>query len=198
MRYVFPKLYNVTLKRIHALAILFILLSLPMSRSLASGSSYIPCDCHSNHCTCFIQEGDEGNFVKVIIKHLKEMKYLSKDAPKTLFSSEVTKAVKKLQADYNLKQTGTLDDDTLTILLWEKRPEELDMLYPFIPGNPLTYTGTVYIPTDGGKKRHATEFCSNMEDPRKVSIRNAEKAGFEACKKSNCEAEREARMIVSP
>ena len=36
------------------------------------------------------------------------------------------------------------------------------------------------------KKRHKKETCSGMEDPRKVSIRNAEYAGFDACKRKGC------------
>lgn len=32
--------------------------------SIAQGKSYIPCDCSSRECTCFIQLGDEGGAVK--------------------------------------------------------------------------------------------------------------------------------------
>ena len=90
--------------------------------------------------------------------------------------------------------TGTMDDDTLTLLIWDMLPEELDRVKPLISGDPSTYPDTVYIPTDGGKKRHASEFCCNMKDPRMVSIRNADKVGFDACKIRDCERDQEKTM----
>lgn len=152
------------------------------SVSLASGSSYIQCTC-IGHCECFIQEGDEGNAVKEIIKLLIKKKYLSKGTPTGMFSPVVTEAVKQFQEDNHLESTGTMDDDTLTLLIWGMLPEELDVAKPY------SRTETVFIPTDGGKKRHKSDKCSGMEDPRKVSIRNAEELKFDACKRKGCAAD---------
>lgn len=159
------------------LCLLFILLLITaLACADEFSNSYIPCHC-IGECTCFIQNGDEGNFVKVIITELIKKNYLSKSTPKKIFSDEVEYAVKKFQTDNNLEPTGKMDDDTLTLLLWNMTPNELDRAQPSLA------TGMVYIPTDGGKKRHLNPSCSKMEDPRKVSIRNAEKAGFDSCKK---------------
>lgn len=44
-------------------------------------------------------------------------------------------------------------------------------------------SGMVWIPTKGGKKYHSHEDCSNMNGPRQVSVEEAERLGFTACKK---------------
>ena len=67
--------------------------------------------------------------------------------------------------------------------------EALDVEMPVEKGRPETYPEAVFIPTDGGSKRHSVPECSGMYDPRKVSIRNAAALGFEPCKR--CEAGRE-------
>lgn len=171
--------------------LLIVLLCFPVSVSLASGSSYIPCFC-IGHCTCFVQEGDEGNFVKEIIKLLIKKKYLPKGTPTGLFSHDVTLAVMQFQKDNDLEETGMMDDDTLTLLIWDMLPEELDKVMPVTVAS--SFPDMCYIPTDGGKKRHASESCSGMLDPRKVSIRNAAAFKFDACKRSGCEAELERLM----
>jgi len=40
----------------------------------------------------------------------------------------------------------------------------------------------VWIPTKGGKKYHSSETCSNMSNPREVTLSEAEENGFTACK----------------
>ena len=141
----------------------------------ASGRSYIACDCIFGDCECFIQLGDEGGAVKEIVKKLIAEGYLPKKTPKGEYTVQVENAVKQFQADHKLDITGTMDDDTLTLLIWGMLPEELDIIN--------SEWQTVYIPTDGGKKRHLNMECSRMEDPRKISERNAEELGFEPCKK---------------
>ncbi len=157
--------------------VFLIVLLLTITPSLADefSNSFIPCDCRGE-CTCFIQLGDEGNFVKYIIKELVKKKYLTKKTPTGVFSKDVEDAVKKFQADNNLEKTGMMDDDTLTQLIWNMTPNELDKVMPYLR------TEQVFIPTDGGKKRHKNQSCSGMLDPRKVSIRNAEKVGFSPAK----------------
>ena len=41
----------------------------------------------------------------------------------------------------------------------------------------------VWIPTNGGKKYHSHSGCSNMKNPKKVSLSKAKSLGFTACKK---------------
>lgn len=44
-------------------------------------------------------------------------------------------------------------------------------------------SGSVWIPTNGGKKYHSHSGCSNMKNPKKVSLSKAKQLGFTACKK---------------
>ena len=74
---------------------------------------------------------------------------------------------------------STLSNDTLTLLLWDMLPSELDR----IDGGLSITCRTVFLPTNGGKKRHLKDTCSGMLHPRKVSDRNAEELGFDGCKK---------------
>jgi hypothetical protein len=39
------------------------------------------------------------------------------------------------------------------------------------------------VPTKGGKKYHTNPGCSNMEDPEKVTLDEAEDLGFTPCKR---------------
>ena len=176
------------IKRLIALWI--IVLSILLSGcSRAEGTSHISCDCGEDPCICFIQLGDEGQAVKAIVTRLISKGYLEANADKNVFSRKTEKAVRQFQEEHLLEQTGMMDDETLTYLLWDMSSEELDKSRPINPLNPSTFPDTVYIPTDGGKKRHSNPKCSNMLDPRKVSIRNAAELGFEACKK--CEVQQE-------
>ena len=97
----------------------------------------------------------------------------------------------QFQRDNSLEPTGMLDDDTLTLLIWDKTPEELDLERPFTYGDASTLPFTCYVPVVGGKKRHASPDCCNMEHPRKVSIRNAYAVKFDACKIDGCERDTE-------
>ncbi len=165
------------MKRIRQwLALLILFLFLPAVPSvLAKGLSYIECDCTTRRCECFIQYGDEGRSVKVIIRLLKEKGYLDSDLRTEELNGPVEDAIIQFQEDNKLEPSGQMDDDTLTLLLWNKLPEELDLTKP--------NTWTVYIPVNGGKKRHLNPKCSGMDHPRKVSDRNAEKLEFDRCQK---------------
>ena len=85
-----------------------------------------------------------------------------------------------------------LSNDTLTLLIWGVLPEALDARQPVERGRPETYPDMVYVPTDGGQKRHSIRDCCDRYDPRKVSIRNAARMGYDACEK--CEVEREQTL----
>ena len=150
---------------------------------LAESSSHIPCTCGRTPCACFIQLGDKGGFVTAIVQCLQARGYADRNTPTGEFTEEIEQAVLQFQQDSGLPRTGILDDDTLTLLLWDMTPEQLDAALPVRRSDPATYRETVWIPTDGGEKRHSNPACSGMLNPRKVSLRNAARAGFQPCGK---------------
>ena len=137
------------------------------------------CDCQKETCSCFMQLGDEGTPVKAVISALKDGGYLESTIEAT-YTEEVAAAVIALQREMGLPETGMLDDETLTYLLWGMSSEALDALRPDLS------LEVVYVPTDGGKKFHRKSTCSDMLDPRKMARRNAEELGIEACRKNGC------------
>ena len=143
----------------------------------AAGETQSPlaCDCGQEECVCFIQEGDRGLAVRGVILRLKEEGLLPKSHVVEDYDREVTLAVCAFQSDYGLPPTGTLDDVTLTLLLWGMTPDEMSLVYPQTNPDP------VWVPTDGGKCRHRIPTCCGMYDPRKVSVRNAEALGLDPC-----------------
>ena len=134
---------------------------------VSHASADIPCICHKEKCTCFIQIGDEGIAVKGIGKALFEQGYLYH--PFTVFNESFEQAVKHFQEKQNLPVTGMLDDKTLTLLLWGE------------PTTPLDSLNFVWVPTDGGKRAHIKPTCCQMLDPRLISAKNAEALGIKPC-----------------
>lgn len=157
------------------LRLLPLLLLLSLLPCVVSASGHITDDCGESPCICFLQNGDEGIAVQGVIKLLKEQKYLSRSP--SVYTDDVAKAVSKLQAAYGLPETGTLDDDSLTCLIFGMTADELDKAQP--DSNP----DEVWVPTNGGKKRHRRSTCSNMISPRKMSVRNAAELGLDPCGK---------------
>jgi len=147
-----------------------------VSCGFAGESEYLErsCDCGETACVCFMQKGDFGLPVGLAIDVLKQTGYLDPKHSKT-YDSEAETAVLKLQRDCGLPETGVLDDDTLTFLLWGMNSEQLDAEYASMP------LKMVWVPTDGGKKYHNKKTCSQMYDPRKISQRNAIALGIEPC-----------------
>lgn len=101
--------------------------------------------------------------------------YLNSDGE--TFDSEVEEAVMAFQKDCGLEQTGMLDDDTLSFLVFSESAAQLDARG--------TDGRAVWVPTNGGKKRHSKATCSGMDNPRLISVRNAEQLGVEPCKRCN-------------
>jgi len=167
---------DIQIKRKIALLLMLMAMALPFQ---GMASEKIFCDCRGSSCICFIQLGDEGKFVSSAIKLLKEKGYCSAKQKVSLFDEGAAAGVMALQKEYNLPQTGMLDDETLTLLIFGMLPEELDA------ADPLSRGDYNWIPTDGGKKRHIKPDCGNILDPRKVSVRNAEALGYTNCKKCN-------------
>ena len=127
----------------------------------------IPCQCCQEPCLCFIQLGDEGPAVEFIQNTLVANGYLAPNDDASVFDETTRQAVLDFQTAHDLSPTGTMDDNTLTLLLWGMLPEELDK------AEPSSSTLPMWIPTDGGSRHHDTKTCSQMFDPRLVSQRNA-------------------------
>lgn len=132
-------------------------------------------DCGQTPCVCFLQEGDEGIAVEGVTALLAAQGYLPKKS--ATFTKNVTAAVVSYQSDNGLEKTGMLDDDTLTLLVFGKTSDELTA------ADGSSDPNTVWVPVNGGKKRHGKSTCSGMDHPRKMSVRNAEALGIEPCKK---------------
>lgn len=159
--------------------LLLCLLTAVFALSEEETRSPFACDCNFDAekeevCACFLQEGDIGPAVNGVIERLKERGYLPFPHARGVFDREVTEAVMRFQKDMDLTETGVLDHDTLTYLLfYEVFPdislllEEEDIL--------------IWIPTDGGDRMHISKTCSNMIAPRKISEKNASALGMEKC-----------------
>lgn len=150
--------------------------------ALADG---IPCYCIEEPCACYIQLGDGGPAIEYIQHALIEKGYLLQNNDASLFDEHTLKAVCTFQAANNLDVTGMLDDSTLTLLLWNMTTEELDALSPFSNGR------LIWIPTNGGKRRHVNSQCCKMISPRMVSVRNAEFMDMKPCGICNRGGEKE-------
>ena len=127
----------------------------------------IPCQCNLEPCLCFIQLGDEGPAVEFIQNALVSQGYLAPNDDASTFDEKTCQAVLRFQTEHALPSTGTMDDDTLTLLLWGMLPEALN------ESEPTSSTLPMWIPTDGGIRHHDNKTCSQMFDPRLVSQRNA-------------------------
>ena len=124
---------------------------------------------------CFLQLNDGGMSIKKIIAKLVDNGYLKKGYKSPVFSEEMQQAVIKFQGDHDLKCTGVMDNETLTLLLHNRKES-----------NNLSL---VFIPTDGGKKYHGNPYCSGMTYPRIVTVENALALGYTQCHSSfyNCQ-----------
>lgn len=145
----------------------------------------MPCICGQDPCTCFIQLGDAGPAIDCIQHALIAQGFLQPTQDSSFFDEQTLQAVLHFQEAHSLPQTGMLDDETLTLLLWEMLPDELDKADPLSNGQP------VWIPTDGGIRRHVKRTCSGMFDPRRVSVRNAEMMNMQPCGRCNRGGSRE-------
>lgn len=161
------------------LLLLLCLLTVFSALSEAEFSDPFACDCgfdaeKGEVCACFLQEGDIGPAVNGVIEHLKERGYLPFQHARGVFDREVTDAVRRFQRDVDLDETGVLDHETLTYLLFY---EVLPDFYLMTEEEETL----VWVPTDGGDHMHDNNECSNMIAPRKISEKNAEALSIEKC-----------------
>lgn len=163
------------MKRLFSLVLCLMLL---FAFSKAEENDPFACDCgfdaeKGEKCACYLQEGDIGPFVNGVIVLLKEKGYLAQAHARGVFDGEVTQAVMRFQYDMDLTETGVLDHETLRMLVFFGLPEAL---WPDEADRML-----VWVPTDGGEKRHILKECSLMIAPRKISNTNAAALGIEMC-----------------
>lgn len=156
-----------------------VLLCLVLALGCSVCHAEIPCVCLQEPCRCFIQLGDGGPEMEYIQHALIAQGYLNAKQDASLFDEHTLQAVLRFQQAHGLPETGVMDDETLTLLLWGKLPQELDEENPLSNGNP------VWIPTDGGVRRHVKPTCSRMHDPRRVSVRNAAMMDMQPCGRCN-------------
>ena len=139
--------------------LLAILLLFMLAPSAGSASDKIFCDCEETACICFIQKGDEGPYVSAVIKLLKSKGYCEAWQKVSILDEGAVQGIIALQKKHDLPQTGMLDDETLTLLIFDMLPDALDA------ADPLSCGDYNWIPTDGGKKRHIDSLCCNMYAP---------------------------------
>jgi len=116
-----------------------------------------------------IQMGDTGRVVAMLQERLSvnEKDPVQDEA---LFGEETLHALLAYQEWNLLEATGTFDDATLMLLLDVSADAEgVDRI--------------VWVPMHGGKKYHTSHECSNMFEPRQMSLANAAALDFTACKK---------------
>ena len=166
-------------------AALLLLLAAMLCACAAVASTHIACQCPPDECACFLSYGCQGEAIPAIAALLREQGYPCEASAQ--FDGEMERAVRSFQRDNGLNVSGVLDDDTLTLLLWGQSVEALDAMQASLRaadgGNPLYNPDPVYIPVYGGTKRHCNPGCSQMKEPRIVSVRNAEKLGYAPCKR---------------
>lgn len=135
----------------------------------------IACVCDLEQCSCFIQFGDSGPEMEYIQHALIQQGFMRESDDASIFDERTLEAVLRFQEANGLSATGLLDDNTLTLLLWGMLPDALDQ------AQPLTNRKAIWIPTDGGIRRHVNPTCCKMLDPRRVSVRNADLMNMQPC-----------------
>ncbi len=160
----------------------FFVFLITLSSIFFSAVAYIPCQCNNppDQCACFIQLGDKGLAVKLIISVLQAQGYVSERSSREEFTPEIRAAVVQFQSDHGLECTGWMDDETLNELLKDKLPDQTEK------HSEKYWNAICYVPTDGGNKFHASPSCSDMSHPRVMTIVNARRLGVEPCGKNNC------------
>ena len=159
-----------------------LLILLVLSSGIERARAYIPCQCNNppEQCTCFIQLGDKGYAVELIIDVLREQGYLQKPKRNNEFTPAVRQAVIRFQTEHGLECTGWMDDDTLNVLLLGRPLDEPE------DAADERWLDICYVPTDGGRKFHTSPECSDMYFPRLVSRINAMRLGMEHCRRNTC------------
>ena len=116
-----------------------------------------------------LKKGMNGEAVKQMQSQLKRLGYLQAE-PDGNFGSMTETAVKDFQKKNGLQADGVAGSQTLTLMFSNEAKKQL----------------WVWIPTRGGTKHHANQYCSDMINPEYVKLEEAEKRGFTPCGKKSC------------
>lgn len=111
-----------------------------------------------------LKKGSKGQSVVELQERLIELGYLDGDADGN-FGSGTKKAVVDFQKNNNLTADGVANEQTLTVLFSDK----------------AVYQRWVWIPTNGGTKYHSKSSCSSMDNPKRVTYREAVSLGYDSC-----------------
>jgi hypothetical protein len=116
----------------------------------------------------YIQEGDTGRVVAMLQERLSiDEKNASEEAH---FGEGTLSALLAYQREHALEETGVFDDATLLSLL-------------VVSEGAAGVDSIIWVPMHGGIRYHTNADCSDMFEPRQMSIANAAALGFTACKK---------------
>ncbi|MGN0763921.1 MAG: peptidoglycan-binding protein, partial [Aristaeellaceae bacterium] len=99
-------------------------------------------------------------------ERLIELDYLEGTADGD-FGNGTKEAVIAFQKNNDLSADGVAGEQTLTILFSDQAVRQ----------------HWVWIPTNGGEKYHSKSSCSGMENPKRVTYREAIEQGYDACGK---------------
>ena len=155
-------------------ALIFALLLIFCTAASETQENPFACDCEKEVCECFLQEGDIGPAAEGVIVYLKERGYLAQMHSRGVFDEEVTLAVKAFQKEMDLDETGVLDNETLTMLIFYGMPESMYLWNE-------KAQALLWVPSDGGVCKHTDPQCSGILNPRKISAMNAEALMLDAC-----------------
>lgn len=142
----------------------------------ASAQTQVPieCDCNASPCRCYLQLGDEGAATRAVITLLKEQGYMADSRIKATYTESVEMAVKAFQRAHQLPESGQLDDQTLTLLVYGS----------YALNVPEGMKCVVWVPSNGGEKYHRASVCKRLRiqmiNPRKITLNNAVGLGMQA------------------
>lgn len=132
-----------------------------------------------------LARGDSGAAVEALQERLIELGYLSGKADGD-YGPKTERAVEAFQREMGLDETGDADPETQEALFDVDAPEASfaveEQEYASMSGASSGSGVMVWIPKSG-KKYHSSKSCSNMKNPSQVTIEEAERLGFEPCKK---------------
>lgn len=113
-----------------------------------------------------LKTGSKGQSVVELQERLIELDYLEGTADGD-FGNGTKKAVIAFQKNNDLSADGVAGEQTLTILFSDQAVRQ----------------HWVWIPMNGGEKYHSKSSCSGMENPKRVTYREAIEQGYDACGK---------------
>ncbi len=144
----------------------------------SAGAESFPCPyCLHSHEITYLQMDDTGIAVEGLCNALVAAGYLPAGTQLATFNDRMYDALCHFQADHDLPLTGQADGETLSLLLHGMSSEESRLVYSIYPDLPF------FVPTDGGQRVHIKACCSDMNEPRAISLQDALAMHIEPCGK---------------